>query len=138
MSEIKCKTRKKVYFSLRPWVNFTNLLVQSVNVLAVSLLHQQSFFCAIQFHQQNCAQLYLYTQLEVTPNFYAVRDALYASKLSVNPKADHKIMVKLTPCRRHCINESCKAHGARKYQIQSWNKKPKKSNDFFAKSLYYY
>jgi hypothetical protein len=39
---------------------------------------------AIQFHQQNCAQLHHYAQLKNTLNFYSVRPALYANKFSVN------------------------------------------------------
>ena len=58
-------------------VNFTNLMAQSTNAPAV-------FFYAIQIHQQNYAQLYQNTQLEVTSNFYAVLSAPYASKFNVS------------------------------------------------------
>ena len=34
---------------------------------------------AVQFHQQNCAQLYWSIEVENPPNFYAVRFAPYAS-----------------------------------------------------------
>ncbi len=64
-------------WSLRWGVNFTNLLAQSTNVL-------QSCFCAIQFHQHNCVQLYLYIQLKNTLNFYTVCPALYANMFSIN------------------------------------------------------
>ena len=55
-----------------------------------------------EFHQQNIIQLYQYTQIEVTPNFYPVNSAPYASKFSIKStgtKAAHKVMVKLTPSR---------------------------------------
>ena len=48
---------------IKPGVNFTNLKVQSENASTVSLLHWQSFFYAIQFHQQNYSQLNQYTRL---------------------------------------------------------------------------
>ena len=47
---------------------------------AQHLAHKDS----VQFHQQNCAQLYWSIELENPPNFYAVRYAPYASKLGVN------------------------------------------------------
>ena len=43
-----------------------------------------SLFYAIQFHQQNYAQLYQNTQIDVTSNFYAVLSAPYASKFNVS------------------------------------------------------
>jgi len=46
-------------------VNLTNQLVESLN----ELVHRKD---AILFHQQNCAHLYMYTQIKVTPNFYTV------------------------------------------------------------------
>ena len=48
----------KMLMKLTPGVNFTNILTQSANALVVIPMGQQSFFCSIQFHQQNCAQLY--------------------------------------------------------------------------------
>ena len=48
---------------------------------------------AVQFHQQNCAQLYWSIELENPPNFYAVRSAPYASKLGVNLLAQ-KLLIK--------------------------------------------
>ena len=56
---------------------------------------------AIQFHQQNCTQLYQYTQLEVmskplcSTTFYAMCQK-YQRK-STGTKAAHKMMLKLTP-----------------------------------------
>ncbi len=41
-------------------------------------LMAQSFFCAVQFHQQNYAQLYNYAQIENMLNFYPVCPVLYA------------------------------------------------------------
>jgi len=61
-------------------VNFTNLLVLSANALEINILRRQSVFGTIQFHQQSYDQLYQNTQLEVTPNFYAIRSLLYTSK----------------------------------------------------------
>ena len=57
-------------------VNFTNPLAKSANEPAQRVWRNQ-------YHQQNFAQLYPYTQLEVTPNFYALYSAAYISKLSV-------------------------------------------------------
>ena len=48
---------------------------------------------AIQFHQQNCAQLHWCIGLEVTPNFHAVCSAPYASMFRVNLLAQ-KLLVK--------------------------------------------
>ena len=67
-------------FSLKVGVNFTN-----PNVPAHKVCHNQ--FC-----QQNSAQLYQYTQLEVTSTFYALFSALYTSKFSVNPLAQ-KVLI---------------------------------------------
>ena len=38
----------------------------------------------IQFHQQNCTQLFQYTQLEVTSNFYALYYTRCAREITVN------------------------------------------------------
>ena len=57
---------------------------------AIVLVHRA--WCN-QFHQQNFAQLYQYTQLEVTYNFYAEWSAKYASKFSINLLA-LKLLVK--------------------------------------------
>ncbi len=48
--------------------------------------HQGSIspVCAVQFHQQNYAQLHHYAQLENTLNFYAVRTTSCVSKIGVN------------------------------------------------------
>ena len=46
-----------------------------------------------QFQQQNFAQLYQYTQLEVMPNFYILRFVLYASKFSIKLQAQ-KLLIK--------------------------------------------
>ena len=48
---------------------------------------------AVQFHQQNFAQLCWYIELENLPNFYIVHSALYASKLGVNLLAQ-KLLIK--------------------------------------------
>jgi hypothetical protein len=69
---------------LEEGVNLTKLLAQNKNALVIIIWCWQSFFFAVQFHQQNCTQLYLYKQLENTLNFYAVLPVLYNSKLSMN------------------------------------------------------
>ena len=48
---------------------------------------------AVQFHQQNCAQLYWYIELENLPSFYAVSFVPYTSKLGVNLLAQ-KLFIK--------------------------------------------
>ncbi len=47
-------------------------------------MRRQSFFWAVQFQQQNYTQIYHYTKLEITLNFYAVRFTPCASKIGVN------------------------------------------------------
>ena len=59
-----------------PRVNVTNTFDQSANAPVQRV-------CLNQFHKQNFAHIYQYTQLDVTPNFYALRSAPYVSKLSV-------------------------------------------------------
>ena len=68
---------------LTPGVNFTNLLALSANALVINIMRRQSFFGAIQFHQQSYGQLYQNIQLEVMPNFCAVCSVPYTSKLGV-------------------------------------------------------
>ena len=46
----------------------------------------------IQFHHQNFTLLYMYTQLEVTHNVYALHSMLYASKMSVNLMAQNLLI----------------------------------------------
>jgi len=36
------------------------------------------------FHQQYCAKLYQYTQLDAMTNFYPIHSTTFASKVSVN------------------------------------------------------
>ncbi len=77
--------KKPIYLeTLSPGVIFTNLLAQSANAPVVIFWHHQSFFCAVQFHQQNYGQLCQHKQLENTLNFKAVHPVLYASKFGVN------------------------------------------------------
>jgi hypothetical protein len=45
-----------------PGVNFINMIVNSFYA-------QKCFGAQVLFHQQHCAQLFQYTQLEVTPHF---------------------------------------------------------------------
>ena len=81
----KCKYKKAVQtlpYEKSAW----KMLAQS----AIVLVHRA--WCN-QFHQQNFAQLYQYTQLEVTYNFYAEWSAKYASKFSINLLA-LKLLVK--------------------------------------------
>ena len=73
-------------FSCCQGVNFSNPLAQSANALA----HKND---ALLFHQQNCTQLYHHTQLEVTPNFYALCFTLCTRKIIVNLLAQ-KLLVK--------------------------------------------
>ena len=49
----------------------------------VQMRQVQGVWCN-QFHQQNCTQPYKYTQLEVTPNFYAVLFMFYAPEGSIS------------------------------------------------------
>jgi hypothetical protein len=46
--------------------------------------HSSAPVGAVQFHQQNYAQLHHYAQLENMLNFYAVRSTLCTSKIGVN------------------------------------------------------
>ena len=66
-------------------VNFNNPLVKSTNVPAHRVWRNQ-------FHQQNLAQLYKYTQLEFTPNSNSVR-SVYVSKFSIN-LLEQKLLLK--------------------------------------------
>ena len=68
-----------VYYhpTLWPLVNFINMLMRS-------FYSQKCFGAQLLFNQQNYAQFYQYTQLEVTPNLYAACSTLCASKISIN------------------------------------------------------
>ena len=67
-------------------VRFTKPLAQSANTPTHRV-------CLNHFHQQNLAQLYQYTQLEVTPNFSTLPSLLYASKFCINLQAK-KLLIK--------------------------------------------
>jgi len=58
------------------------LTSQKVNLGSISPAHENN---AILFHKQNCAQLNQYSQLEITPNFYALPSRLCIRKIRVNP-----------------------------------------------------
>jgi hypothetical protein len=60
-----------------PGLNFTNLMAQSANAPAVSVLPRL-------VSPKTYAQLYYYAQLEITLNFYAVRFTPCTSKTGIN------------------------------------------------------
>ena len=69
-------------------VNFTNTLVQSTNVPNAQHLVQKMF------HQENCTQLYSYTQLKVLPTLTMY--ILFANKIRVNILVQ-KLLIKWSP-----------------------------------------
>ena len=81
-----------------PGVKFTKPLAQSANAMAWHSVFGTKD--AIQFHQQNCTQLIKSTQLEITPNFYALVSTFFSYKFKVreNILAQNllKLMLKLT------------------------------------------
>ena len=78
-------------------VNFTIPLVQSTHVPEDSNDAKDN----IQFYQQICTQLYLCTELEVTPNFYALHSMPYDRKISVNLLVQ-KLLIKPTGAKCKC------------------------------------
>ena len=71
------------------WQNI--LLVSISTILCCKVEMSRSTACwaknSRQFHQQKYAQLYQFTHLEFTPNFYIVHSVLYDSKFRVNQQA---------------------------------------------------
>jgi len=95
--ERECERGKvnSIIRSIREWMNglrsnasgfnFTNPLAQSANAVLQDVLWNQ-------FHRQNFAKVYQYTQLEVMPNFYTLHSMLWASKISLNLRAQKLLL----------------------------------------------
>ena len=70
------------------FIKYSNAVRDRYRLVSSTCLHSEnSGKCShakLLFHQQYYNQLFQFTQLEITPNFYAVRSTLWTSKISVN------------------------------------------------------